>query len=149
MALFGSKKKTEKKPHPASAPLPSGAQKVAEVLSKGDLSVRDIIAPSYVEVDFNHIKVDTKFYRTLFVVGYPRYVSANWLQSLITYDHPLTISMFIYPSESKEILNELKRKIGEMQATVEADMKSGKVVDPTVQVRLTTLFLSGRACKRG
>ncbi|MBP9690855.1 ATP-binding protein [Candidatus Woesebacteria bacterium] len=136
MGLFGSKKKTDKKAHPASAPLPSDAQKVAEVLSKGDVSVRDIIAPSYVEVDFNHIKVDAKFYRTIFVVGYPRYVSANWLHSLITYDHPLTISMYIYPSESKEILNELKRKIGEMQATVEADMKTGKVVDPTVQVAL-------------
>lgn len=135
---LGKKKQSDEKKGKSkvSTTLPSGAQKVADVLSKGDVTVRDLIAPSYVEVDFNHIKVDTKYYRTLFVVGYPRYVSANWLHSLITYDHPLNISMFIYPSESKEVLNDLKRKIAEMQATIDAEMKAGKVVDPTVQVAL-------------
>jgi len=133
--MFGLNKKNTKNKK-LSTSLPPHAQKVADVLAKGDLSVRDLIAPSYVEVDFNHIKIDAKYYRTLFVVGYPRYVSANWLQSLITYDHPLSISMFIYPSESKEILNELKRKIAELQATIDSDMKAGKVVDPTVQVTL-------------
>ncbi len=137
MGLFGKKKTKDEQKHPkGKTNLPSSAQKVADVLAKGDVGVKDLIAPSYVEVDFNHIKVDSRYYRTLFVVGYPRYVSANWLHSLITYDHPLNVSMFIYPSESKEILNELKRKIAEMQATIEADMKAGKVVDPTVQVAL-------------
>lgn len=109
---------------------------VAEVLAKGTVSVKDIIAPSFIEVDFNHLKIDDKFYRTLFVVGYPRYVSANWLYSLITFDHPLYVSMFIYPSESRVVLEEMKRKIAEMEATIEGDMKAGKVVDPTVQVAL-------------
>jgi len=131
MGLFGNKKKQDKK-----ATMPKEAKNVADILAKGTVEVLDIIAPSYVEVDFNHIKIDSKYYRTLYVVGYPRYVSANWLYSLITYDHPLNISMFIYPSESKAILNELKRKIAEMQATIEGDIKSGKVVDPTVQVAL-------------
>jgi len=58
------------------------------------------------------------------------------LYSLITFDHPLYISMFIYPTESKTVLDELKRKIAEMEATVETDIKAGKVVDPTVQVAL-------------
>ena len=134
--MFGKKNENSKKSKSSGGKIPSGVKKVADVMAKGDVSLKDIIAPSYVEVDFNHIKIDDKFYRTIFVVGYPRYVSANWLNSLITYDHPLNISMFIYPSESKAILGELKRKIGEMQATVESDMKAGKVVDPTVQVSL-------------
>ena len=107
-----------------------------QVLAKGMVSVKDIIAPSYVEVDFNHIKIDDKYYRTLFVVGYPRFVSLNWLHSLITFDHPLYISMYIYPTESGEVLKDLKRKIAEMEATIEADIKAGKVVDPNVQVAL-------------
>lgn len=135
MGLFGGKKKVEQ-PKAAKAPIPTGSKKVAEELARGTVSIRDIVAPSYVEVDFNHIKIDNKFYRTLFVVGYPRYVSANWLYSLITYDHPLYLSMFVYPTESKEVLEELKRKIGEMEATMEGDIKAGKVVDPTVQVQL-------------
>lgn len=109
---------------------------VGQMLSSGITSIKDIVAPSYIEVDFNHIKVDEKYYRTLFVVGYPRFVSSNWLYSLITFDHPLYIAMFIYPNESKEILSDLKRKIAEMQATIETDYKAGKVVDPSVQVAL-------------
>ncbi|MDA1317163.1 MAG: ATP-binding protein [bacterium] len=132
MGLFGKKKNNQ----PAKATIPASAQRVADVLAKGDTEIKDIIAPSYVEVDFNHIKVDAKYYRTLFVVGYPRYVSANWLHSLIAYDHPLNISMYVYPSESRAILKELKHKIAEMQATIDVDMKAGKVVDPTVQVSL-------------
>lgn len=129
--MFGLGKKK-----PGSGKVPSTSQNVADVLAKGTLSIKDMIAPSFVEVDFNHIKVDDKFYRTLYVVGYPRYVNANWLYSLITFDHPVYTSMYIYPTEAKVVLDELKRKIAEMEATIETDIKAGKVVDPTVQVAL-------------
>ena len=116
--------------------IPTGMQNVGAVLAQGAVSIKDMIAPSFIEVDFNHLKIDQKFYRTLFVTAYPRYVSANWLYSLITFDHPLYISMFIYPTESKTVLDELKRKIGEMEASIEGEIKAGKVVDPTTQVAL-------------
>jgi len=109
---------------------------VASFLAKGAVSIKDIIAPSFVEVDFNHLKIDDRYYRTLYVVGYPRYVSANWLYPLITFDHPLYISMYIYPTETKGVLEDLKRKIAEMEATIENDIKAGKVVDPSLQVAL-------------
>ena len=131
--MFGFGKKN--KPDPKKD-APSSTNTVAAVMAKGAVSVKDIVSPSYVEVDFNHITIDQKFYRTLFVVGYPRYVSSNWLYSLITFDHPLYVSMFIYPTQSKEVLDELKHKIAEMEATIEGDIKAGKVVDPTVQVAL-------------
>ncbi|MCX6730608.1 MAG: ATP-binding protein [Candidatus Roizmanbacteria bacterium] len=116
--------------------IPTGMQNVGTVLAQGAVSIKDMIAPSFIEVDFNHLKIDQKYYRTLFVTAYPRYVSANWLYSLITFDHPLYISMFIYPTESKTVLDELKRKIGEMEASIEGEIKAGKVVDPTTQVAL-------------
>lgn len=103
---------------------------------KGTVNVRDIIAPSYVEVDFDNIRVNNTYYRTLFVSGYPRYVSANWLHPVLSFDRSLFISMYIYPTESKVILEDLKRKIAEMEATIQVDMKRGKVVDPSVQVAL-------------
>lgn len=108
----------------------------SKILAKGTVSIKDIIAPSFVEVDFKNVQIDDKYFRTLFVVSYPRYVSPNWLYPLITFDHPLYISMFVYPSESNKILSDLKRKIAEMEATIETDIKSGKPVDPAVQVAL-------------
>ncbi|MFQ5452474.1 MAG: VirB4-like conjugal transfer ATPase, CD1110 family [Candidatus Paceibacterota bacterium] len=127
--LFFDRKGKKKKPN-------GSVDNVGNLLSRGMVSVKDIIAPSYIEIDFNHIKIDDKYYRTFFVVGYPRYVSSNWLSPLITYNHPLYISMFAYPTESNKILKDLKRKIAEMEATIETDIKAGKVVDPTVQVAL-------------
>jgi type IV secretory pathway VirB4 component len=132
--MFGVGNK--KKPAQGNSKIPTSAQNVAKVMAKGSVSIKDMLAPSFVEVDFNHIKVDEKFYRTLYVVAYPRYVSANWLYSLITFDHPLYISMYIYPTESKAVLEELKRKIAEMEATIEGQIKGGKVVDPSTQVAL-------------
>ena len=37
------------------------SQNVAGFLAKGAVSIKDIIAPSFIEVDFNHIKIDDKF----------------------------------------------------------------------------------------
>ncbi len=131
--MFGFRKKQEKKPNGSPKSFPSSA---ANILGKGTVSIKDIVAPSFIEVDFNHIKIEDKYYCTLYVVGYPRYVSANWLYSLITFDHALYVSMYIYPSESRVVLEDLKRKIAEMEATIENDIKAGKVVDPSVQVAL-------------
>ena len=105
-------------------------------LNQGGFGIKDLIAPSYAEIDFNHIKIDNKFYRTLYVAGYPRYVSPNWLHSLVSFDRALYTSMFIYPTESKDVMEDLKRKIAEMEATIENDIKVGKIVDPSVQVAL-------------
>jgi conjugal transfer ATP-binding protein TraC len=117
----------------------AAAQKLSRETSKfarGTLNIRDVIAPSLVEVDFDNIRVNNMYYRTLFVAGYPRYVSANWLHPVLSFDHSLFISMYIYPAESRAILEDLKRKIAEMEATIQVDMKRGKVVDPGVQVAL-------------
>ena len=147
MSIFGTKKKKEEtaaRP-PSPAVVPQGGtkegqaiktDKIAERFALGMTSIGDIIAPSYVEVDFSHILIDKHFYTTLFVVGYPRYVGPNWMNPLITFDHPMFISLYIYPTQSKIVLEDLKRKIGEMEATIEGEVRSGKVVDPTVQVAL-------------
>src|SRR3990167_5310832 len=100
------------------------------------LSVRDLIAPPAIEVDFDHLKIGDRYFRTLFVAGYPRFVSANWLEPLISFNHTLDIAMYIYPTKSEEVLENLKRRVGEMEATIQSDMKRGRVIEPSVQVAL-------------
>ncbi len=90
-------------------------------------SIQDIIAPSAIEVDFSHIKIDDNYVRTLFVTGYPRYVSANWLSPLINFNHSLDISMFVYPSDSKDTLDSLRRRIAEMEAEINTDIERGRI----------------------
>src|SRR3989344_6591873 len=100
------------------------------------LTLEDTLAPSEIEVDFNDLRIDSRFFRTYFVSNYPRFVESNWLEPLISFNHSLLISMFIYPSESAGVLDELKRKIAEMQVTLQTDLERGRVIDPTVEVAL-------------
>lgn len=113
------------KPTPVTPPRPSEA-----------MGVTDIVAPPAIEVDFDSLKVGDGYYRTLFVAGYPRFVAANWLEPLISFNHTLDIAMYIYPTRSEEILENLKRKVGEMEATIQSDLKRGRVIEPSVQVAL-------------
>ncbi len=108
----------------------------AKQFVEGLVSIKDIIAPSAIEVDFNHIRIDNKYYRTCFVAGYPRFVGLNWLSTLINFDASLKISMFIYPTDGKEILDDLRRKIAEMEAELSTDIQRGKIVNPATQAKL-------------
>jgi conjugal transfer ATP-binding protein TraC len=99
-------------------------------------STKDIVAPQAMNVDFTTLQIDDTYYRTLFVSGYPRFVSANWLSPLINFDHSLNVAMFVYPVESKSTLDDLRRKIAEMEAELSTDMQRGKVVDPFTQAKL-------------
>jgi type IV secretory pathway VirB4 component len=115
-------------PMPDTAPVASG--------EAGPLIIRDLIAPPAIEVDFDTIKIGDRYFRTLFVAGYPRFVSANWLEPLISFNHTLDIAMYVYPTKSEEVLENLKRRVGEMEATIQSDMKRGRVVEPSIQVAL-------------
>ncbi len=101
------------------------------------MKVEDIIAPLELEIDFQHMEINGIFYRTLFVKGYPRFVGPNWLAPIINFEHSLRISTFYYPVDSQEILKKLKRKIGEMEATLYGYIEDRKVPDPTLKVALT------------
>lgn len=134
--LFNKRKKQPADEEQEQREQESDGLSPAEKLGQGMVNIKDIIAPSAIEVDFNHIRIGNTYYRTLFVSGYPRFVGANWLSPIINFDHTLDISMFYYPVKSKGILDDLRRKITEMEATVRSDQERGKITDPTVSAGL-------------
>lgn len=134
----------------ANLPAPFGKKKVQPVVqdesaqqqaqieqfSRGLVTIQDIIAPEAIEVDFTYQKINSTYTRTLFVAGYPRTVPANWLSPLINYPHQINISMFIFPMDSGEILDNLKRKITEMEAELTSDIRQGKITNINTEVKL-------------
>ena len=99
-------------------------------------NVQNTIAPPAIEVDFSDLKVGDTYLRTLFVVGYPRYVSANWLSPLINFNHSLDIAMYIYPTESKGTLDQLRRRIAEMEAEISTDIQRGRLPQAATEAAL-------------
>lgn len=134
------KKKTDPSAANAAAAADSAQTAQNEVLlkqfSQGLVSIQDIIAPEAIEVDFTYQKINSTYTRTLFVAGYPRTVPSNWLSPLINFPHQLDISMFIFPVDVREVLENLKRKITEMEAEITSDIRAGKISNIDTEVKL-------------
>jgi len=96
----------------------------------------DVIAPGSIEIDFNHIKINDTYFRTIFVSGYPRFVSPGWLEQIVNFNSSLDIAFYIYPIEGKTVLDDLRRKITEMEAEIGTDLERGKIVNPSTQAKL-------------
>ena len=111
----------------------SSSEEIKELVFE---KVADEIAPKVIEADFNYLKIDDRYYQTLFVTNYPRFVSANWLSPLIDFEHEMHISFFIYPINSTDVLSQMQRKIAEMEATLYSDNDRGKVMNPKVSSAL-------------
>lgn len=135
MALFPFFQKSQSdQKTPAQAQSPQLAQR--QKLTQGLTTIQDIIAPPAIDIDFTHLKIGNTYLRTLFVAGYPRFVNANWLAPLINFNYALDIAMYIYPVEGKGVMEDLKRKIGEMEAEIQTDIQSGKIANIDTQVKL-------------
>ncbi len=107
-----------------------------DLLVKGLVSIKDVIAPEAIEVDFSYLKIGTAYAQTLFIAGYPRFVAANWLSPLINFNHSLDIAMHIFPVDGKSIMDDLRRKITEMEAEIQSDVRRGRIANIDTQVKL-------------
>lgn len=106
-----------------------------QLYTKGLVAVKDIIAPSAIEVDFSTIKIGERYYRTVFVIDYEM-ASPAMLEPIINFEEPLDISLYYYPISSADIVKKLRRKIAELEASLNLDIEAGKVPDPYVKVSL-------------
>jgi conjugal transfer ATP-binding protein TraC len=111
-------------------------EQVLKQFSQGLVTTQDIIAPEAIEVDFTYQKINSTYTRTLFVAGYPRTVPSNWLSPLINFPHQLETSMFVFPVDVREVLENLKRKITEMEAEITSDIRAGKISNIDTEVKL-------------
>ena len=109
---------------------------ILKQFSQGLVTTQDIIAPEAIEIDFTYQKINSTYTRTLFVAGYPRTVPSNWLSPLINFPHQLDIAMFVFPVDVREVLENLKRKITEMEAEITSDIRQGKISNIDTEVKL-------------
>lgn len=116
------------------APAELVAQQAAETaFLKGVSTVKDVIAPSGLSVEFSHIQIGNHFLRSFFVYSYPRYLYTDWLTPLINADFSMNTSIYIYPVESKEILKKLRTKSAQLQSTFAEQEQKGLVRDPQLE----------------
>lgn len=103
---------------------------VEQAFLKGINTLRDTIAPSSIEIHSSYFRLGTKYGRTLYVYGYPRELYTGWLSSIINIDQVVDVSMFVYPVETQVVLNNLRKKVTQLEADMQINSEKGKVRDP-------------------
>lgn len=111
-------------------------QEVDEAFRKGITALRDFIAPSSVELQSGFFQIGTRYARTFYVYGYPREIYTGWLSGMINLDEIMDMSMFIYPVESQVVLENLRKKVSQLEAGIQIDSEKGRVRDPAKQAAI-------------
>ncbi len=103
-----------------------------EIYRSAVLELKDVIAPSALEVSANHVRLGEKLARTLFVFSFPRMLTTNWFSPIINMDKVFDIAMFVHPVDSAVILRKLQRKVAEVQSQINIRQEKGLVRDPVL-----------------
>jgi len=98
------------------------------------MTVKDFIAPSFLEVKQNNIKIGEKFSKSFFIFSYPQYLGSSWLFPIITLNVPMDISFFIHPVDTGETLKKLRKKVTEVQAELSERSEKGLIRDPSLEI---------------
>ncbi len=94
----------------------------------GEQDQLDFVTYSGLEEQPNHLVIDGRYIRTLYISGYPYTASSGWLNHLINFNHNVDISFHIEPVEATFALPKLNRKITEMTSTKRAMERSGRII---------------------
>jgi len=109
---------------------------VEQAFLKGVNTLRDLIAPSSLEFHSDHFRLGTKYGRTLYIYGYPRQIYTGWLSSIINMDEVLDVSMFLYPVDTQVVMQNLRKKVTQLEASMSINQEKGKTRDPGLEAAL-------------
>lgn len=116
--------KTNKTETPISTILPQ------EIYDSGSLELKDVIAPSAIEVTPKGINLGEKVLRSFFVISYPRYLSESWFAPIINLDKVFDVAIFIEPIETAQVLRTFQKKVAEVQSQINTREAKGLVRNP-------------------
>jgi conjugal transfer ATP-binding protein TraC len=111
-------------------------EEVEQAFLKGITTLRDLIAPSSIEIHSSYFRLGTKYGRTVYVYGYPRQIYTGWLSSIINIDEVLDLSMFIYPVDTTVVMNNLRKKVTQLEASMSINSEKGKTRDPGLEAAI-------------
>ncbi len=134
---FGNKKQQSVDPVAAAqAQRALEEQEVQAAFQKGVTALRDFIAPSSLAYENAFFHIGTRMARTFYVYGYPRQIFTGWLSSMVNMDEVMDLSIYVYPVESQVVLENLRKKVTQLEAGIQIDAEKGHTRDPGKQAAI-------------
>lgn len=110
---------------------------IQRAFEQGITTLRDLISPSSIEIHSDYFRLGTKYGRTLYIYGYPRTLFTGWLSPIINIDEVLDLSMYIYPVDTQVVMKNLRKKVTQLEASMNVNAERGKVRDPELEAAIT------------
>jgi len=104
-----------------------------KIFEEEQFDVRDLIAPPYIGVMQDHIKLGERLAKSFFIFSYPRYLNTGWFSPVIDLNTPLDIAFFIHPVSPELILKKLRKKITEVSSEILEREEKGLIRDPGLE----------------
>lgn len=111
----------------------------SEIPEERIVTLKDIIAPSSITINYNSTKIGERLARTFFVFSYPRYLTTGWFSPVVNLGARMDISIFIHPEDTAETLKKLRRKVTEVQAEISEREEKGLTRDPALEAAYRNL----------
>lgn len=100
------------------------------ILDSGIVTIEDILSADDIEIQKDHLVINSRYIRTIFISGILRdECFTEWLSDIYTYPANIDISMHIEPLKKKEVLDELTKKYTISMANLQEDYQKGKTID--------------------
>ncbi len=104
-----------------------------KIFEEENIDIKDIIAPPYIGITQDYIKLGEKIAKSFFIFSYPRYLNTEWLSPAINLNVPMDISFFIHPINSAIILKKLRLKVTQVASELMERQEKGLIREPALE----------------
>ncbi len=98
--------------------------------------IKDSIAPAYMKVFPDKIKINNVFAKTFFIYAYPNFLEGNWLSPIINWDTKFDMSLYVYPIDSAYIQKYLRKRLTQLNSERNINAEKWLVNDPWINAQI-------------
>lgn len=98
--------------------------------------IKDMIAPSYMKIFPDKIRINNIYAKTYFVYAYPNFLEWNWLSPIINWDTKFDMSLFVYPIESAYIQKFLRKRLTQLNSERSINADKWLINDPAINAQI-------------
>ncbi len=98
--------------------------------------IKDMIAPAYMKIFPDKIRINNVFAKTFFVYAYPNFLEWNWLSPIINWDTKFDMSLYVYPIDSAYIQKYLRKRLTQLNSERSINAEKWLVNDPAINAQI-------------
>ncbi|MFH0789988.1 MAG: ATP-binding protein [Pseudomonadota bacterium] len=114
-------------------PLSKIKKREEKIFEAPNVNIKDIIAPSSIQISSDYLKLGERLSKSFFIFSFPRYLSTAWFSPVINLDTPMDIGLHIHPTDTGQVLKQLRKKVTEIQSEIMEKEDKGLIRDPAIE----------------